>query len=517
MVSFSNHSIRTTRFQSGCLAIILAAFFVYFLTTFYNVTFFDDQFLLTYPWRLSHWGDFAHLFLSPDMASNVFYRPLLNLSFYLNAALNQDSIWLYRVFNLLIHSFAGCLVFALLLRLRTRYRMALLLSLIFAVHPAIAEAVVWIPGRTDSLLTVFLLLSFLKLASWARPAGRSFDFFLSCCFLSAALLTKETAVVAPFVFLVYFFTIRKSFSTARVIFAVTAWIGILTVYFLVRMLALGIDSGIAGTSVWTSFLQNLPTVLIYLGKWFFPYKLSVFPVLENANYLSGIVVMLTLFCLLWTLEVLRNKKRACFAAVWFLSFIVIGLPLSTAMHEYRLYLPSVGLLLVIASFPFLLRIPVRIFWGMGVGIVFLLAMANMDYSKLYANPLVFWSHAVMDAPDNAFVHNNLGAVYGFRKDLMMAEHYYKRAIEINPNEPLVHGNLANVYLARQSLDMAVEEYIEELRVVPTSYSANFSLGSIFYTRGDMKRAVIFLERASQINPDNKNCSKLLSQALLELK
>ena len=63
-------------------------------------------------------------------------------------------------------------------------------AILFAVHPAIGEAVHWINGRSDPLCVLFLLLALL---AWLR--GRSV--VTALCVLSATLCKETAFVLAP--------------------------------------------------------------------------------------------------------------------------------------------------------------------------------------------------------------------------------------------------------------------------------------------------------------------------------
>ena len=82
-------------------------------------------------------------------------------------------------------------------------------ALIFAVHPALNQAVAWIPGRNDSLLALFVLASALAFVRYVE--NRNWQWLGAYLALSlAALLTKESAVLLPLIFIpVYGFVLKR--------------------------------------------------------------------------------------------------------------------------------------------------------------------------------------------------------------------------------------------------------------------------------------------------------------------
>ena len=169
----------------------------------FGLTYLDDNvWVLDYHWYLLNISHWRQIFVQHDMVSGVFYRPLINLSFLLNAVIDGQQLFGYRFFNLFLHVINSLFIFILFGKLKYGYRLSLAAALIFAVHPVLTQAVVWIPGRTDSLLGFFIFPAFIFFLSYME-SGRRRDLIFQGTFLLGALLTKESAVVFPLVCLVY--------------------------------------------------------------------------------------------------------------------------------------------------------------------------------------------------------------------------------------------------------------------------------------------------------------------------
>ena len=70
-------------------------------------------------------------------------------------------------------------------------------ALILLVHPVLVQAVVWIPGRTDSLLAMFCLSGLWFYLVYFKE-NRRLDLFGYAFCLMGALLTKETGIALGF-------------------------------------------------------------------------------------------------------------------------------------------------------------------------------------------------------------------------------------------------------------------------------------------------------------------------------
>jgi len=326
------------------LLIIFLGSLIYFKSLFFDFTYLDDNvWILDYQWFLKNIHNCFHLFTHPDFISKSFYRPVLTLSFMLDAQWSGTSPFGYRLTDLGIHLLSSCLLLNILKRLKYSQELALSFALIFTVHPVFTQAVAWIPGRTDSLLGLFVLssfiffLSFLDRKQWSHYAGHVF-------FLILALLTKETAVVLPVICFLYLYLIHET-KIPKIKYLVS-WFIILAVWGIIRTKIVMATNDITLSHAVMSLFQNLPALIPYIGKVFLPLNLSVLPILEDMSFVYGwisigIITLLLLFS--------KNKrgKYVFFGLLWFLVFLLPSLVVSFLKHEYRLYLPMIGCMIVL--------------------------------------------------------------------------------------------------------------------------------------------------------------------------
>ncbi|MGH2567508.1 MAG: glycosyltransferase family 39 protein, partial [Bacteroidota bacterium] len=189
-----------TFFETRTAYVVLFAvgFVLYGHTLFFReYTHQDDYHLIVVNYPLI--SDPAHItkafveeaFHERKQGGNI-YRPFLTLSLMLDAQLSGTNPLGYRLHNLLLHGFATVLLFVTLTRLNLRREVAFFSALLFAVHPATTQTVVWIPGRNDLLLALFLFLSLLSLLRFKKLPQLRWV-FLHGFFFACALFTKETA------------------------------------------------------------------------------------------------------------------------------------------------------------------------------------------------------------------------------------------------------------------------------------------------------------------------------------
>src|SRR3989339_449621 len=221
--------------------IILIGTVVYAQTLFFGFSGLDDRVLILENHNIiKTFANAAKIFQSdPYLRSAPVdqYRPIHVLSFMLEAQLGGKEPLVYHFSNLLTHLLGACLVFILLLRLGYKRELSFIFAALFTAHPALSQAVAWIPGRNDSQLAIFVLLSFLCFAEFLEKR-RLYLYIAHLLFFILALLTKETAVGLALICPLYVWLIAKekrdkNLACAFSLLAITAvWLGIRHLTFL---------------------------------------------------------------------------------------------------------------------------------------------------------------------------------------------------------------------------------------------------------------------------------------------
>lgn len=148
------------------------------------------------------WRNFHTAWL--DIPTARFYRPLI--SFFM---MGDYLVWHrsgigFHLTNVLCHLASTGLLFLILNRLVPskdnfwKWSSAAL----FAFYPLHAEAVSWITGRVDTIVTMFFLASFLSYLHW-RSNQKAFWLVTACATMLLALFSKEMAIVLPALFYTY--------------------------------------------------------------------------------------------------------------------------------------------------------------------------------------------------------------------------------------------------------------------------------------------------------------------------
>ncbi|MEF9427249.1 MAG: glycosyltransferase family 39 protein, partial [Candidatus Mariimomonas ferrooxydans] len=283
-------------------------------------------------------------------SSKSYYRPLLTVSLMFDAQVGGTSPIVYHLTNIIIHLTASRLLFLFLIKLKYRKEPVLLFSLIFTVHPALTQAIAWIPGRNDSLLAVFTLLGFVSFLNLSERKNWRY-YFLHMLFFALALFTKETALaLIPVCIFYLYFAKKERILFSKKIGLIAGWLFIALSWFLLRMTSIE-NPDITVFFILKSLLFNLPGIIQYSGKILFPFNLSVYPIMKDGNFYYGIVTIILLLTAVF-LSKRKSVESVMLGSSWFILFLLPSLIGSnpgaqTKLLEHRIYLPLVGVIILL--------------------------------------------------------------------------------------------------------------------------------------------------------------------------
>jgi len=284
--------------------IIALSTFLCYLPVLFNFFAGDDFVHLTwlkqadaYPTLI--WKNFYSSWL--DGTTTKFYRPLISIFMvtdYKSWGLNGLG---YHITNLLFHLTSTVVLFFVTLRLgktfssdgetaksaeqSTKIRgsavsFAFFASLIFGLYPLHPEAVSWITGRVDTIVTTFIVVSFFCYMQWRD--GKSILWCAGAIFsLILGLLSKEMAITLPATMAVYELLLfwekggeRKTLIPGAInaIKAIVPFAIVIALYFVVRLLALGTFVGGYDDSLF--FISNMKD---FIYGWLHALKMLLIP------------------------------------------------------------------------------------------------------------------------------------------------------------------------------------------------------------------------------------------------
>ncbi|HVR72951.1 MAG TPA: tetratricopeptide repeat protein, partial [Planctomycetota bacterium] len=368
-------------------------------------------------------------------------------------------------------------------------------GLLFALHPIETEAVTYISGRRDVLSTAFFLGALalhLRVPPEKGPGPAAV--ILVPLFLVLGFYSKEMVVTLPAVLLLADLARGARWKATRILVHVLSWgaaavmtLGTISNETLIAAAPAETGPGVA--------LTASRYVARYLGLVLLPleqsvdYSFDAIPpssgLLEPATTLPAVLLVLSiLLAALWRLAVivrsppgLRPGGALAIGGLWFLGTLVPVLqlvPIPERFAERFAYLPSIGVILVVAS---LLARARRVEKTFGWGLLLFLAVLSLALSvrrnRDWETPLRLWTSAVEAEPRAARAH--LGRANALKEEGRHREavEEYTTALEIfgeKPEVPLHHGSILQALTLRGGLaallagedpallDRAVEDY-----------------------------------------------------------
>jgi tetratricopeptide (TPR) repeat protein len=520
-------------------------------TSFCGVFLFDDCANILYntdirslwpPWK------FHHSEFTPG-------RALVGLTLAVNYAISGYAVWSYHVLNWLAHVVATLALYGIIRRallapgVPQRFAgragpLALLIALLWGLHPLQTEAVTYIIQRAESLMGLFFLLTLYALiradeadrrggaggARWWQAAA------VAACWSSA--LCKAVAFSLPLVALLF----DRAFLSG-------SWGGALRRRWPLHLLLAGawlilipsVQMSFTATSAgfthstctpWQYALTQCRVLFLYLRLSLAPAGLCLdydWPTVWSLREVWPWAVSLAALLLAALLAVLRRPKLG-FAAAWF--FIILGptssfMPILDRAVEHRMYLSLAGVLaLAVLAADDALNV-LRTNWGPLVsrpelarrlpGLAACAALLvlggltlarNLDYRKR----AVMWADVVSKRPENQRAQFNLANALYNDDRYEDAAAYYQNAVALKPRDADALVGMGQVLVKLERSAEGIPYFLRALEKEPGRKQVQKYLGEAYVLTRRGAEAVAALEKAAKEDGEDAETKDLLNKA-----
>ena len=528
--------------------------------------------------------------IPPALRSAFMTRVLGYLSLAINYRLHGLDVTGYHLVNLLLHILNAWLLYLILTHAFGRSPhpgreindghpspLPLIAALLFLCHPIQTHGVTYITSRFVLLASFFSLLSLVSYIRFRTAAQGSGRFaFLALALLSAAagMMTKEFTFTLPFLIALYEFSFfAGSFREhLRKLAPLGLTLPIIPLMIFIQQGSItALDSTMrtitAADSSQISRIDYLLTqfrvIVLYLRLLILPVGQNVdhdIPVqhsLASPHLLGSLILLLAL--LFWAVYRYWRSLRSGaapetriipFGIVWFFMTLSVEssiIPLGELAAEYRLYLPSAGIIMACTALGgaaagrfSLTRKGFNVFAAL---LIIVLCGATLLRNRVWQSEISLWRDAAMKSPAkvrprqnlalyygkegrldearrelemaiaieprNFELHNNLGILYKQQGDFKRAIQEYQTVLQLEPADAMARYNLGNVYLAQERNDDALREYGECLRIIPQYDELHNNIGIVHTKTGRFEDAFREFETALRLNPENMNARKNL--------
>ncbi len=387
---------------------------------------------------------------------------------------------------------------------------------LFAVHPALADSVAWISGRTSMLSALGGLSGALAVLQFTVPwrddsLGRAAKVgAASGLGLLLALLGKEDGVIfAPCLVGLAALHSRRAAIGA----ALGSLVG-LSVYLVLRAGVYGTPwpsaphAPLADASLWERLLVGGRGLLEALRLTLLPFEYP--PIYERWASFREVEPWIAALgwgswcaCVVWCAKALRERAHrvrggaVLFACASFLPMIQL-VPAGVLFAPRFLYLPLLfGCLGMDAAFRGVFRSRAALVASV---VIALATVGAWVRTSVYESKASFYAEQLRHVPEDAPSHNELALASEASGDLAAAKRHWQRAIELDPTYGRPWSNLGRLALAEGDLERAERCLRRATELGRGNAIAHANLGAFFLRQERFAEALTSYENATRLAP-----------------
>ena len=443
-----------------------------------------------------------------------YYRPLINLSYYLDYITWGMKPFGFRLTNLIWHIGVSISLFALMIRLEMPHKASVLATLIFALHPVNTEAVSWISSRNNMICAFFALIT-IHVFVFRRNNNRRFIAVVISGFTALlAMLAKEFGVMIPFVLVVFdlFGEHRPKKTHGRWLAEYFPIVIALLIYLALRISVTPLELENTGDLPHLGFrFLYLPFVgMFYLRILLLPIGLHNFLIFYpkapfSMEFAAALIVWLLVGILVF------YWRRRSVAIIGIVSFLIGLFPVANIIPTSAVTLGAMRWVYFSAVFLALsLAVGITQFKDNRILIkaIFILLIPGLGLSTLYLNIVqwkndrVFFTREVT-VFDNRLYAGGYARILKDKGQVKEAEKYFLQAIEAVPNmvEPYIDYSVLLLDTGRPSLALKVLNHIKNNEMIRDNFAKmenNSGMALMMLNRAD--EAIIRLGSAVRATP-----------------
>ena len=483
-------------FRNKKLLVLLLALLIFsvYANAIQGAFVWDDQTLVVRNESITSFKNIPYIFTNEFVekagyGGNI-YRPLQEFSYMVDYFLWRFESVGFHITSISLHVACVVALFYLILRISGSNIIAFITAGFFGVHPINTEAISYISGRSDPLFFLFLVLAFLfYIKSQGKKKIKGTAYYLVALFSYAlSLLSRETAVVFPFLLIAYEVLIIKNGKINwRKILPFFALVGF---YVVLRLNFIELNRNALGfIPINITIFTGVKIIFEYIKMLVFPFNLHMCRTMPISNGIDGPVIFAAIIVIPLLVLCFRLKDRRRDMFFWSMWFIIFLLPhlnvlrLNTPYAEHWIYGGSVG---IYAIFACVLKDMMQkekrrnaSYVCLAVAILYFSSLTikrNFDWKdepSIYSNTLRYTL--------SPKVLSNLGVYYELNKQYDESIKVYKKALEISPNETWYHNNISIVY----------------------------------FKNGDRKNAIYHIKKSLSINPDQPKMREMLARIQMQ--
>ena len=471
---------------------------------------------------------------------SLYYRPMQSLSYLLTYQISSDP-WIFHLVNLIYFTIIVSLIFFLTKILTNNFLFSFFASLIFLIHPINSEVVNWASAVPELTLAIFALLSTIFYIKY-RETEKLKSFYLAVVFYFLAILSKESAIFLPLIFILLDLTLfKKSIEELFEWEEIKKYLmlaGAFVVTMLMRLAVLGSIASGKNAFGDFSFSERVHSFFFlfseYIKMLFYPEPLNFFHYFEKSSnflspqfFLSFIITILFFAIIYFSLK--KKNSIISFSLLWMILFLLpvlifIGSTGESVYSERYVFAPAIGFSLVVGYLLSNLwekREKIRIWVAL-----FLIIISGLSWYAVYNRNMAwkenvtFYTDTLAKNPEATPIRFNYAVfLRNEKQNFEEAKKHFEEIIERNPNWAdisTVYMHLGDYYYTKGEEEKAVE-YWTKSATVSNDWKTHFAynkLGIFYAEKEEYLKALTNFCQAFQINPESEgvgaNFDKIIS-------
>jgi predicted TPR repeat methyltransferase len=477
------------------------------------------------------WDDVLHIIANPQVhdlrralgyftrLEGIYYRPLIFLSFALEHHVWGTVAAGYHLTNLLLHAANTLLLMSVAARSGLPAPAAMLAGAIFAVHPLQTDAVAYVSGRTDLLMTTGALLAWRAVLARGPAMARG---LLAAGSVLVSLLSKESGYAAAA--LVVWCALRHERNWAARLGLAGPSMVVAVALLALRPGALPLSpaGGIPLASL--SAIGRALTTYIVLLVWPVSLQIDRLTPLTSSPLGDAAAVTVAFVAAAGAVWGLSRRGPGGDWTAWSLAFylpVANVVPLYPAIAdtwlftpEHNLYAPLAGIAVLAAHGVNGVLVRGRSSWrwlAVTAWAMFLIAWGMRTVVRTFdwSDEARLFRRAAEGGAASPRVWYNHGNVLMRQGAVSEAAAAYRQAVQRAPHDVDAWTNLGVALQKQGQIDESIDAYRRAEALAPASALLLENLGTALLAKGDLAAARESFARAVALDPERQTARKAL--------
>lgn len=450
-----------------------------------------------------------------DGAGEAYYRPFAHALIMTCYLIFNKNVFGYHFVNCVLFLFCAMAIYFLIQRLFNDRECALLVSLLYVVHPLNGLFVNYITASGFAIQMIAMagsMILFLKIFEQQRYA---LTLLAGLVLYAIGLLCHETALALPLYMFVTVWLLEKR-PLNRVIFLLSPYIILTLGYLFFRFQYASLRSNVIDKLLHFDITaivfaaSNIKLFFWYILKFFYPEGIVI--KWTTPAVTKDFMVWFFMFALVIALWVyyLRRKEKV---KLWGLSVLLLGfLPVffgssfelryGFILEPHWLFFPSLGMFVILSQYLLQLKrvISKKIYFLFILSIMILLISFSRQLNTLWGDEIQYCRYWLAHSPQQKGAMFYLASALMKEGKLAEAQEAYHRALEGRALDWQIHVNLSLIAQQQGDTSVALQELNRAVELHPKSSIIANNLGILYKNSGDLDRARDYFRQAIKYNP-----------------